>query len=394
MAREDEVLKHITKDMLGVEIGPWHSPLAPKSAGYHCLSLDVLDGPALRERARADPNVPDSWVERIEDVDLVGPANLLLDLVAEKGLVGKLDYLVSSHNFEHIPDPIGFFQTCGKVLKPEGVISMAIPDRRGSFDFFRPFTTLASWIQAHQEKRIRPSYAQVFEMNTTIAFYRRGDDLDTGMDYLNENPANFDPHRRLRSEYTEWMRKIETQDDNYLDTHCSSLTPTVFKLLVSDAYFLGLIPFDILEVSETYWAEFYVHLKNRGYAEPVSDNEATRHYETRARLLQEVVNEAGTTSQASFNLRRESAELQQANAALKEELKRLAAENKVESAIKSSLIEELEREVAESKVKSEILKGQIDSLQQRVAMLEASTSWRITAPLRRLVSYSRSMITG
>jgi hypothetical protein len=46
------LLKFIDKNMKGIEIAPFHRPIAPKSQGFNCLSLDIFDTQALKERAR------------------------------------------------------------------------------------------------------------------------------------------------------------------------------------------------------------------------------------------------------------------------------------------------------------------------------------------------------
>ena len=136
MDRNAEILRHVSLSDLGIEIGPWHSPLAPKARGYNCLSMDVFDTDTLRARAAADPLVPDDVARRIEHVDLVGGAGSLRTLAEDRCIAGHVSYIISSHNIEHIPDPITFLQDCGTVLKPGGYLSMAIPDRRACFDFF------------------------------------------------------------------------------------------------------------------------------------------------------------------------------------------------------------------------------------------------------------------
>jgi hypothetical protein len=83
MDRRDAVLKFLTKDMRGLEIGPWFNPLAPKAEGYNCLVLDVFDSDALRERARSVANVPMILWDRIEDVDVVGSSTHIDELIHE-----------------------------------------------------------------------------------------------------------------------------------------------------------------------------------------------------------------------------------------------------------------------------------------------------------------------
>src|SRR4051812_21528373 len=163
MDRRDAILKYATKQQLGIEIGPWFNPIAAKRDGYRCLPLDVFDAETLRKRAADDPNISEAAAAMIEDVDLIGSSTHIGELVRARSEAGIFDYIVSSHNFEHLPNPIRFLQGCAEALKPDGVLSMAIPDRRGCFDYFRPVTRLSEWIQASIEDRCKPSHAQAFD---------------------------------------------------------------------------------------------------------------------------------------------------------------------------------------------------------------------------------------
>jgi hypothetical protein len=55
--RRDHLLKYVSKQDFGIEVGPWMSPIAPKREGYNCLVLDVFDTPSLKKRAAADANI-------------------------------------------------------------------------------------------------------------------------------------------------------------------------------------------------------------------------------------------------------------------------------------------------------------------------------------------------
>lgn len=59
MERKDVLLKGISKSMHGIEIAPWHNPVASKKSGYNVLSLDIFDTETLLKRASSDPNIPD-----------------------------------------------------------------------------------------------------------------------------------------------------------------------------------------------------------------------------------------------------------------------------------------------------------------------------------------------
>ncbi|QGM96491.1 methyltransferase domain-containing protein [Methylocystis parvus] len=287
MDRQKELLKHIGKEARGIEIGPYFSPLAPKREGYNCLSLDVFDTETLKRRAATDPSLPPEKVELIEPVDLVGSAVTIDRLCRAKGFDGDFDYVVSSHNFEHLPNPIAFLQACGRVLRRGGYLSMALPDKRACFDFFRSRTSLSAWIEAFFDGRERPTHAQIFDQNgliasaemcgrTAITFF-----LDEDVDRISVTPA-------LQEAFAAWKQKRETQDASYYDVHCWVFTPSSFRLLLSDLYFLGLSPFAVEEVSETTVSEFYAHLRLAGY-KTFSGEEAEAYHAARERMLRDVL---------------------------------------------------------------------------------------------------------
>src|SRR5215468_6748097 len=168
MDRRAELLRFIKPEHVGIEIGPWHSPLAPKRDGYKSISLDVFDTATLRRRAVEDPHLDEAHVARIEEVDVIGAAQEIAELAAAKlGPDFACDYVLSSHNLEHIPDPIRFLQGCERILRRNGVVSLAIPDHRCCFDYFRAPSTTTDWLSAYFEKRTRPTSAQWFHQNAT-----------------------------------------------------------------------------------------------------------------------------------------------------------------------------------------------------------------------------------
>lgn len=114
-----------------LEIGPYFNPIAPRREGYRVTTIDVFDADELRTRAAGDPNLGPTHVASIEDVDLVGSACDVADLtVAKYGAGRRFAWILSSHNFEHLPNPIRFLQQCAAVLDTNGTLRMAVPDKR------------------------------------------------------------------------------------------------------------------------------------------------------------------------------------------------------------------------------------------------------------------------
>ncbi len=301
MDRREVLLKEISKDHLGVEIAPWHSPLVAKAAGYNSLSLDVFGTDKLLEIARADPHVPNDLLARIEAVDLVGSATDIAAIVESKGLTGKLDYIISSHNFEHLPNPIMFLQGCEKALKPGGLLSMAIPDKRRCFDFFRPHSTTADFIEAHKEMRVKPNPYQRFSQNSLHSHILR-DGNELGSYLASDDVAEIVPVKGLdRAHEVDWVAKEE-----YQDTHCSVFTPSSCRIIFEDIRFLGYSSLVLEDLVPTDSNEFYVRLRKP--VAPVAIDTA-QFYETRTRLLHETHDELARSSRYARELERELTQL-------------------------------------------------------------------------------------
>lgn len=62
-----------------------------------------------------------------------------LDEIADE----KYDFLLSSHNLEHIANPLKAVKEWVRVLKPGGFILLVLPDKRFTFDRNRPYTSFS-----------------------------------------------------------------------------------------------------------------------------------------------------------------------------------------------------------------------------------------------------------
>lgn len=306
MTRRDRILKHVSTEHRGIEVGPWFNPLAPKRDGYRSLSLDVFDTETLRSRAAQDPNISDEQAAAIEDVDLIGSSVAIGDLVAARGEAGTFDYIVSSHNFEHLPNPIRFLNGCSSALRPDGILSMAIPDHRRCFDYFRPISRLSDWIQSFYINQEKPTLAQVFEGRIAFAHYNDGfsDRVDFHSDTLASTVScdiDLDQEWMVWSSFIDQRGSINQLASEYMDAHCSVFTPSSFELLIKDCGFLGLINFEIVEVlSEGF--EFHAHLR------PASDSSALRpdnYASIRTGLLHRIRDEEAENS-LSHQIKRQS----------------------------------------------------------------------------------------
>lgn len=258
MDRRTTILAGIDKNDLGIEIAPWFAPLAAKRDGYNVKIIDIYDQPTLIGRAQKDPAIPPETYDLIEEVDFVGSATELCDLVPAE-LHGQFDYIISSHNFEHLPNPIKFLQGCQTMLKPGGTISMAVPDGRACFDYFRPHTTIGDWLQAYLTDQQKPSAKQVFDLAAARAV-ARFDSNDSGVFWAGIDPEMVKTVGNIDAALNAWQSGANSEV--YQDTHCTVMWPASLELLLVECRMLGLISLEVDRISGPAGCEFFARLRN------------------------------------------------------------------------------------------------------------------------------------
>jgi predicted SAM-dependent methyltransferase len=245
-SREDKVFHLLDKTGLGLEIGPSHNPIAPKNKGFNVHILDHASAAEIRDKYQGHG----VNLDNIEEVDFVWQGESLQELI---GKTSCYDWIIASHVIEHVPDLISYLQQCEALLKPDGILSLVIPDKRYCFDYFSSSSSTGNVLDAYAEKRVKPSHGQVFD-HIANASKRNGniawgaDDLG-GADELVHTFAEAQAH---------WVRSVSTTD--YIDVHCWRFTPASFRLLISDLQGLGLIGLKIEAEFDTTGCEFYVAL--------------------------------------------------------------------------------------------------------------------------------------
>jgi SAM-dependent methyltransferase len=114
----------------GIEIGglnaPW--PVAKDA------SVRYLDRYTPDELRLGHPQLSPETFAR---VDIVDDAERLSTVES-----ASQDFVIASHVLEHCEDPIGALTNWLRVLKPGGVLVLAVPDKRFTFDRSRRMTTL------------------------------------------------------------------------------------------------------------------------------------------------------------------------------------------------------------------------------------------------------------
>lgn len=245
-SREEKVFHLLEKTGLGLEIGPSHNPFAPKRKGFNVHILDHASAAELRNKYQGHG----VNLDNIEEVDFVWRGEPLQKLIGETSCY---DWIIASHVIEHVPDLISFLQQCETLLKPAGILSLVVPDKRYCFDYFSSSNSTGNVLDAYAEKRVRPSHGQVFDHIANAS--KRDGNIAWGADGL--GGADELVHTFYEAQ-EHWARSVSTSD--YIDVHCWRFTPASFRLLVSDLQGLGLIGLQIKAEFDTTGCEFYVSL--------------------------------------------------------------------------------------------------------------------------------------
>ncbi len=230
---------------LGLEIGPSHAPIAPKRAGFRVHVVDHLTAAELREKYTGHP----VDLEAIEEVDFVWKGEPLPDLV---GGSARYDWVIASHVIEHLPDPIGFLQGCEQVLRPGGVVSLVVPDKRACFDAFRPLSTTGELLDAHLAGRTRPTPGQVFDHHASAVA------LDQAISWPLGAAGRWQLVHSLDEAVARAAQARAT--DDYIDVHLWRFVPESFRLIVHDLRQLGLSSLVVKVAFPTEGNEFHVTL--------------------------------------------------------------------------------------------------------------------------------------
>ena len=358
--RKEILLASIPKHSRIIEIGPSFNPIAPKSKGWNSATLDHLTREGLVAKYRTHPVVD---VDKIEAVDFVWTGGKLSDAVPVDQH-GSFDVFIASHVIEHTPDLIGFLDAAAALLKPDGVVILAVPDKRYCFDYFQPVTTTGQVLDAHFNNRSRHAGALVFDHFAYAT-------TDGGVESWAARPSQGLRLIHGLEESLDLYRLFEESRD-YQDIHAWHFVPSSFELLLLELARLGETDWQIDCISPTSGWEFFAWLRRGGgaAAQAMSPDRLMSH---RIALLKRVLLES--QSQIDWLLASEP------------ELTPL-------SSVSGAALAESRRHVADLQARLAAVRRHCDAVMQRVEALEAATFWRITRPIRDLVDRFRRARTG
>jgi SAM-dependent methyltransferase len=224
---------------IGLEFGPLTAPLVRPEEG-DIRYVDAMSTEEIKRQFKDDPSHP---TELMMPVHYVWQGGSLADVVGET----RFDYALASHVIEHVPDPIGWLNGILDVLKDGGLIGLAIPDKRYTFDIRRPTTTTATLIDHWLRQASRPSPMQVYDHVSTVT--------KVGVEEVNAlhagvvTPNCFNRHHDDAMALDYARRAHETTE--YINVHASVWTPAAFLTSLRDLIGLGILPVEVADFYDT-----------------------------------------------------------------------------------------------------------------------------------------------
>jgi SAM-dependent methyltransferase len=140
--RYEQIRRGVAEESIaghGIELGALHSPSpVPRSA-----RVEYVDHLGTAELRAEYPELAD---QPLVEVDRVDDGERLATVADE-----SQDFVIASHFLEHCEDPVGTVEAHLRVLRPGGVLLLALPDRRHGVDRHRPATTLEHLVADHEQ---------------------------------------------------------------------------------------------------------------------------------------------------------------------------------------------------------------------------------------------------
>lgn len=129
----------------GIEIGALHAPLpVPRAAKVRYL--DRMNVSELRRQYAELAH------EALVEPDIIDDGETMSRVADD-----SQDFLIANHVIEHCQDTLGTLRHWLRVLKPGGVLYMAVPDKRFTFDLQRPTT---SWQHLQRDHEHGPALSR------------------------------------------------------------------------------------------------------------------------------------------------------------------------------------------------------------------------------------------
>ncbi len=250
MDRKARILNKIDlRKGTGLELGPLTNPIVTKdeSRVYYVDHMSTAD---LKKKYAKEP----VEIDQIVKVDYVIGNSSLKKAVGNN----KFDYIIASHVIEHVPDVVSWLQEIASILKPNGILALAIPDKRFTFDITRQNSRPADILGAYADKYTRASSASMYDFAVE---YRQ---QINGQEVADNKYKDFSKKPKRYTAKEAWKMTLNNAaEKEYVDSHCHVFTPYSFLEIVKALIEHELFDFEVVDFYDTvpHEIEFIVSLK-------------------------------------------------------------------------------------------------------------------------------------
>lgn len=243
--------KNLPLNGTGLEIAPFFRPTLLNTE-YDVFYTDYTTASELIRKHQHLPNVQEIDEETVE-VDFIWyPEAQLMDCIPKEL---RFDYAIASHVIEHVPNVIAWTSQIFNVLKTGGVLSLAVPDKQYTFDFYRAETEVSELIDIWIRDEKIPTPLQIYDMlSLSVLDYPRSKRgllpfSECGRPYTDQEALEFALHAFTTN--------------TYLDIHCSVFTPESFVKVFEKLHELGILNISLSE-PVIGASEFFVQITKLG----------------------------------------------------------------------------------------------------------------------------------
>lgn len=233
--------------MAGVEIGALCRPVVTREDGT-VYYVDHASTSELREKYKNDPLVD---ISALVDVDAVWGRQSLSEALGGK----RVDYVIASHVVEHVPDLVGWLAEISAILKADGQLRLAVPDKRFTFDLKREESRISDVLSAYVVKARIPQPQAILDHLLNVRY-----DVDVSDIWLGRSS-----HGRPAHAFADAIGVAQDAvvHGNYHDVHCWVFTPASFARICRQLVENGLLRMSCLNFFDTARndIEFHVHMR-------------------------------------------------------------------------------------------------------------------------------------
>jgi SAM-dependent methyltransferase len=132
----------------GVEVGPGLNPHIVPTNDIDVRYIETLTAEEWIKLYKKTGKPPDATTTELWEKYIVSSAQRL-----ENVEDSSLDFIFSSHVFEHLMNPIGVLESWSRKLRAGGLVYNVIPDAHACFDLRQPLSDPEEWLSEYRENK-------------------------------------------------------------------------------------------------------------------------------------------------------------------------------------------------------------------------------------------------